>query len=75
MDKTKINLEDYTKKVCTDYCRYYNATREVRIVNGNDQQKWSWLFHAKCSSCPLEAMIQVLKEEHDQFAELDLELV
>lgn len=70
-----IDLNEYTKRVCTEYCRYYNATREVNIVNGHPNQKWDWLFHAKCSSCPLEAMIQVLKEEHDQYAELELELV
>ena len=76
MGKVKIDLKEYAKRVCVEHCRHYNATREVHVVNDpSNKQKWSWLFHSQCVNCPLEAMLQVLAEEHDQMAELDLELV
>lgn len=76
MSKVKIDLKEYAKRVCVEKCRFYKATQEVLVVNGDgNKQKWSWLWHSQCVNCPLEAMLQVLAEEHDQMAELDLELV
>ena len=76
MSKVKIDLKEYAKRVCVEKCRYYNATREVHVVNDpTNKQKWGWLWHSQCCNCPLEAMLQILAEEHDQMAELDLELV
>lgn len=74
--KARLNIEDYAKRVCIERCKFYEEMQKILIVNGDPNQKWSWLFHAKCSKdCPLEAMIQSLREERDQMMEVELEFV
>lgn len=72
--KARLDIEEYMDRVCIEKCEDHKKLAKVRVENGRDSQKWSWLFESKCVNCPLEIMRQCLREERDGYMELELEV-
>ena len=68
--KARINIQDYADRVCIDICEHH---RRIASMNKYDKSvEYTWLFEHICVNCPLEAMVQVLREERDQKMMVDI---
>jgi len=78
--KACLDIEEYGKRICQECCEFYRRTKDFQVQSTEElKAKWNYLFYEKCIDCPLEALLQCLREERDQNMKLqyeyDLEVV
>ena len=71
--QTTFDLNQYARDVCNKICKHHHQANVINMSGINTVSPYGRLFANYCVSCPLEAMMNLLREERDQNMKLSLE--
>ena len=69
-----LDVEEMGQRVCKEVCGYWRKIKNTKVDSVDElKQKWAYLFEHKCIDCPLEALLQCIREEKGQDAKIEFE--